>query len=299
MKLFFFAAFLFSIASGAATQTLHFNPELVRPWSKELSASEPFPYPYLATFKRNGFVLTYVAANHENQESSPTMALIRRALEKSSAQAVMIEGFPFDAPRSDRESFLRYAERTRRGGVLEGGEDAYAAILAHSKGLPFYGGEANDSQILKGVLAHGYSARDLVGFDVLKMIPVWTRNGKLKSEPLEKLAKDNLRYFCRNYRLPSSRCPDYHSFEIWYRTKNGKAFGKDFDDAEVAPFADGGYFTQRISAAVSAVRNRVIVQHIGALLLKHEEILVVYGGSHLAMQTKAFEEALGTPVYSR
>jgi hypothetical protein len=299
MKMFVLTVLLFSIASQAATRGLRLNPDLLRPWSKELSASQPFPYPYLATFKKDGFVLAYLAADHANRESSPTMALLRRTLEKGSFQAVMFEGFPFDASSADQERFLQYANSTRRGGLLEGGEDAYAAILAHSKGLPFYGGEPTGPQVLQGVLARDYSARDMVGFSIVRMIPVWTRDGELKDKSLDALAADRLRSECRGYGLRPADCPDLASLKLWYLTKNGEEFGDPFDGEKAAPYAGGKYFTQRLSAAVDDVRNRAIVQHVEKLLLKHRKILVVYGGSHLPMQSKAFEEALGTPAYSR
>ena len=299
MKPFVLTVLLFSIASRAATPGLRLNPDLVRPWSKELSASDPFPCPYLATFKKDGFVLAYLAATHANQESDPTMTLLRRTLENGSFKAVMFEGFPFDASSSDQERYLQYAERTRRGGLLEGGEDAYAAILAHSKGLPFYGGEPTEPQVLQGVLARGYSARDLVGFSIVRMIPVWTRDGELKGKSLDALADDRLRSECRGYRLEPAACPDLDSLKFWYRTKNGEEFGEPFDGEKAAPYPGGKYFTQRLSAAVDDVRNRAVVEHIEKLLRKHGKILVVYGGSHLTMQSKAFEAALGTPTYSR
>ncbi len=296
---FILCAALLAVSSRAATPTPRLNPDLVRPWSKELSSSEPFPYPYLATYEKNGFVLAYLAAVHGSSKSSPTSALLRRALEKKPFRAVVIEGFPFDATEDDKDRYLRYAESTSSGDFVGGGEDAEAAILAHSEGIPFYGGEPADADVLRGTLAQGYAARDLIGFYLVRMIPVWARNGKLKDSSLDRLAAGELGHVCRTYRLPPAECPDFAAVKRWYKDKNGKEFGEGFDHSELTPYRDGAFFTQRLSAAVDDVRNRAVVENIGTLLLKHGKVLVVYGGSHLTMQSKAFEEALGTPAYSR
>ena len=299
MKSFTLAAFLLSIASCSTAPTLRLDPGLVRPWSQDAWRDEPYRHPYLAVFKKGDLVLTYLATAHENQASSPTIRLLDQTFANGSFQAVMIEGLPFDSSRSEYEAYLRHVVRTSTGGFFQGGEDAAAAILAHSKGIPFYGGEPTDPEVLRDVLARGYTARDLVGLYAVRMIPVWAGKGRLKDSSLGKLAEDALGLSCRNYRLTPAECPSFDEVKRWYRAKNGKDFGESFDQEELTPYPGGTYFTQRLTAAITDVRNKAAVRHAEELLRKHRRLLVVYGGSHLFMQSKAFEKALGAPVYSQ
>ena len=297
VKLILLSALL-SFATGAESPPLRLNPDLVRPWSSELAAEAPFRFPFLATFEKDGFVLAYIAAAHGTQESSSTMTLIRKTLENGPFQAVMIEGFPFDASSADKDSYLEAVKKGRAHGAIENGEPAYTAILAHSQGIPFYGGEPGAPEALRNLRARGYETRDMLGFEIVRSVEWWDRQGKLGTTPLEKLAGDSLARLCRKYLLSPSECPDWTSFRDWYRSKNGKEFGKDFDKIEAEPKLDGQYFTQRLSSAVDDVRNKATVAAVEALILRHRRILVVYGGSHLAMQQRAFEAALGAPSYS-
>lgn len=288
---------LLALLFGGCTSngSLEPNPSLVRPYSYELEAEEPFRTPFLAHFKRGKRELVYVAAFHENRVGSATFKLIDRAFGNYDFHMVVLEGFPTSlgvTPSTIVEDF----ERGRNGDVYRGGEPSYAALKAQSSGIPFIGGEPDERELAREVLDAGFGIEDLVGFYFVRQIRQTIRNGVEPGVSLGELYDDIVSWVRRETGLDPGDF-DFAAFQAWYKAANGKAFDlRTFDTEEAAPLATGEYRTQRVSHALGMARDRFIVELTARMLDRYNRVLIVFGKSHLAQQRPAIEAMLGPPV---
>ncbi|HAR44097.1 MAG TPA: hypothetical protein DCS07_15935 [Bdellovibrionales bacterium] len=281
---------------GCSTHQLHVDSEKIKTWSDVQNRSEPFELPYAADFKSGPYFLTYIAVEHENDKSSPTFKLIENAFKHAKYDAVIIEGVPFERGASP-SSILDTARRTNRDNFFEMGEPGYAAILADSYKIPFFGGEPPEQEIKYEALKGGLSGDDLVGFYFVRQVPQWFREKKLPKASPDVLYRGFSQLTCLDFNIPKDKCLSFDSFKGWYSTANNKDFLTGFESEEAAPIRDGKYKTQRIAAQLGRIRDRSILNAIITVLKKHKSVLVVYGGGHFATQLDALTDVLGKPTY--
>jgi hypothetical protein len=185
-------------------------------------------------------------------------------------------------------------------GFVEAGETQPMVLGALKEGAVLWGGENDDRAVMAQVAANGISGRDLLGFYVLRTIPQWIGEEKIKDagDPrLQPLATLALARHRAALGLADDTLPDFAAWASWYRALNGRSLGADFVTEEIGPLADGRFATNRIAYAVSRARDdylhRLIIQHLNA----GADVLVVFGASHLMIQRPALDAALGPPCY--
>ena len=240
--------------------------------------------PYLAEFKSQGNILYYLAAAHENSTTSKTFRLIEQCFQKFKIDLVILEGFKTArgvSPKDILESFLNGNE----GDFFRGGESSFAAIAASQRGISFVGGEPEFVDIERHLKKCGYSSQDIEGFYFVQQVPQMRRDGSLARASVECYWKSDKDQF------------SFSDFKNWYRQRNNKEFdAQNIPAEETAPWFHGELFTQQISAQISTVREKHIVQTIADSMNQHEHVFVVYGAGHLAMQALILEDMLGKPV---
>lgn len=272
-----------------------FSTDKVRHWSEDLSKGE-VAAPYLATFKDGKYELRYLGSRHENSLHSPTLELVDKTFKTEKINAVVIEPYPYSKGESSAW-FLDYIKKNRHDDFLPLGEAALSALLADERGIPFFGGEPTDEDILQQISSEGFSPSELVISYLVRQIPQWKREGELEKQKYEVLASSYLSATCRN--LNVNPCPTLRDAEQWYTKMNGKILTEDVDSQESAPLVDSPLGTQRISSAITLVRDRFTLKIIEKVLAKYERVLVVYGHSHFLDLQPAFEDSMGHPSYSR
>lgn len=280
---------VFLVQLLAATNAPVFSTDKVRHWSEDLSKEE-LAAPYLATFKYGKYELRYLGAKHENSLHSPTLELVDKTFQNEKINAVIIEPYPYSKGES-WAWFLDYVKTNRHDDFLPLGEAALSALLANERGIPFFGGEPTDEDILKQITSEGYSPSELVISYLIRQIPQWRREGEFDKQKYEVLASSYLTATCRD--LNMNPCPTLRDAEQWYTKMNGKTLTQDVDSQESAPIADSQLGTQRISSAITLIRDKFTLKIIEKVLAKYEHVLVVYGHSHFLDLQPALEDSVG------
>lgn len=241
--------------------------------------------------------MSFIATRHGNEINNPTMTLLAKEFESNAYDIVLLEGLPFEKGINPA-FYLEGAKKSIKDNFIEWGETGYAAVLAGNRSIPIAGGEPNDKEILLKINEGPFSSKDLIGFYVVRQFPQWLRQHRFERETRDKVVSDFLSTVCGDFGLSKSECLDLSEFKQWYKEKNGKEFGFNFESEEAAPLANGKYITQHISSLVGQVRDRFVLQKIEELLSEYNRILVVYGSSHYMTLFPAITNALGAPEYS-
>jgi hypothetical protein len=123
------------------------------------------------------------------------------------------------------------------------------------------------------------------------MLPSYRSRGRIEKEGLPKLFEEEMRWDRQELGVGDEATFSYQDYLAWYRARQDE----DFDPAKTgggyAPKADGN-FLERLSDAVSNVRNRFLAGVISRELREKKHVLVVYGNGHHSAQRRALEAAL-------
>lgn len=285
---------LFALLNGcASTKGVRADLTKIRPWSAELERAEPLPAPYVVDFEAGTRSLTYIAVEHSNEASSPSLKLIGNAMASRRFSAVVLEGFPRSKGLSP-ESLRLGSEKDGANGFYRDGETSVAVKLAVLKKVPFVGGEPDEDIVKAAIFAAGYSLEDLFCFYMTRMIPSWRRDGTLTRQSFEESYAELAPSMGKRLGL---QAPSLEFYRKWYQAKMNKPFhARDVKDENLAPLPEGSVFTQRISAVIGRIRNEHIVRVTEEMLNLYSRVLVVYGSSHYPMQQLALESMLGKPA---
>jgi hypothetical protein len=83
----------------------------------------------------------------------------------------------------------------------------------------------------------------------------------------------------------------------WYKSKLGHELVADVSNEEVAPYANGPWYTQRISADVMFIRDHFTLKVIEQMIQKHNRVAIVYGAGHFLTLRKSFDGTFGEPIF--
>lgn len=291
---------LLLLLSGCAAAPLRPAPEKLEPWTTSLRDRQPEDA-FAAVYKRGRHRLVFVAAQHANRDDSLTFRLIRDAYATFQFDTVIAEGFA-TSRGVNPPSIFKYAAESgpKADGFVEGGETVPTTLGARQENAKLWGGEADDLDIKASVLAEGLSEADLLGFYVLRNVPQWIGERKIKDAgdaQLKPLVEAALAKSRAALHLPADVLASFAEWTEWYEDLNRKRIGVGFATEEVGPLADGKFGTNRIAFAISRARDA----HLHKLIINHlnagESVLVVFGGSHLMIQQPALDAAIGQPCY--
>ena len=286
---------LLLFASCTHGNTLKPDLSLVTPYSYELEEKEPFnDRPFTSIFEKEGRHLTYVAAHHESQANNPTYKLISKAIAEQQPKIIVLEGFKTSLGVSPKDLLKSYRESSTKT-FYKWGEPAYTALQADSAGIKVVGGEPDDVVILEAVQREGYTTNDLLGFYFVRQVPQFMLDGSISKSSIKSLFDDYMMAAKQSLNLADNHAYSYIDFVRWYEVKNKKMFTpQNFDIQEIAPLPYGNLATQRLSHSVGMVRDMYVVNLLANLLNAHENVMIVFGRSHLPTQRKALESMLGT-----
>lgn len=295
------AVLALALLSGTPTGLLRPAPEKIRAWTTALREQQPDDaFATIYHFRRRHLV--FVAAQHENQNDSSTFKVIWAAYATFKFDTVIAEGFPASwGPNPARIIDGVSKVKPTASGFVEGGETVPAVLGAQQQGATLVGGEADDLDTKSRILAAGYSAKDLLGFYVLRNIPQWIEEHELDNAADSRLAVKVVAAIARRRQqldLPADVLPSYAEWAKWYQELNHKPIGNSFQIEEVGPLADGPFGTNKIAYGVSKVRDAYLHELIIDRLNADKNVLVIFGGSHLLIQRPALDAVLGRPCYT-
>ncbi len=275
-------------------------PERLQPWTISLRDSQA-DGPAAAVYKIGSNRLVFIGAEHENENSSLTFQLIRGSYSNFQVNTVVVEGFPNSLGTNNPRLFDYVKKNSEiKDGFVSGGEVVPTVEGAQKIGAGVIGGEASDLDIKAEVLRQGFSPDDLLGFYVLRTIPQWIRERKLKDagDPrLAPLIHTALEENRTDLSLSANVLSTYEDWAMWYLRTNGTPIGSGFTTEEAAPTADGPFDTNKIAYAVSKARSTFLHKLMVQRLNARESVMVVFGASHLVIQRPALDAALGAPCY--
>lgn len=291
---------LLLLISGCATLPLRPAPERLQPWTTSLRDRQPEDA-FAVVYKIGSRRLVFVAAKHANREDSLTFRLIRDAYAAYAFDSVIAEGFATSrGPNPPR--IFQYASENgpRADGFVEAGETVPTVLGARQEGATLWGGEPDDAVVKASLLARRFAAEDLLGFYVLRNIPQWIGERRIDhaGDPrLEPLVAEALARNRAALELPAAVLPGFAEWAAWYEALNRKRIDASFATEEVGPLADGRFGTNRIAYAISRARDAYLHDLIVTHLNARENVLVVFGASHLMIHQPALDAVLGRPCY--
>lgn len=276
------------------------EPDKLEPWTTQLRDAQPDDA-FAALYVRRSQRLLFVGAKHATRTGSLTFRLIEQAFALLPPDTVIVEGIPY-SDGSNSERLMKWIEHQHEvRGFIEGGEAVPTVRGARARGANVWGGEPDDADIRDDVLGRGFSLDDLLGFYTLRSVPQWIRQQKISDagdERVKSMINAELEHNRKRLTAPATVLPDYAAWAHWYAQTNHKNFGAAFELEEVGPLADGPYRTNKIAEVISRARDEFLLTIIARHLSAPENIMVVFGASHLMIVQPALDSMLGPPCYS-
>ncbi len=273
------------------------NPALVNAWSEKLSKEEPFEYPFKAIYIHKNKKLIYIASLHTSAVSSPTFKMIEDTFKKNKFDFVILEGINYSLGKSPKK-LIDWANKQDLDGKYIGFETAYSIVQANNNGIPFIGGEADETFVHSQVIQAGYNTKDFLFYQFLQQVFQAQESG---AEKVNSTDLFNRFIELKRKKLNPKEIVTYDSFKTWYLDKMKTAFKpkKKIAPEMLAPYENENIFTQQVSAAINKVRDQFVLNTLNAILKDYNSILVIQGGSHWSTQKQALENALGKPSFEK
>lgn len=276
------------------------DPSKALSWSQFATLTPAVEPPGMSTYDGCGKRLVYVAAVHSNDATGKTFTLVRTAFETAKPQFVVLEGFEESMGVSPAALI---AHSAKVAGTPGDAEPYLSVRLAQAAGVPFIGGEPDDSDILAEVRRKGMTARDMFATYVLRQIEQWVRETKLTSHTdpkLDTLIRDYAKPFARDAKVSPAEISDIataDAFKAWYKATNGAAFDTGYKPEDAWPITpESNRPTNRLIVLISDARDAHILGVINRALETKPVVLVVYGASHLDIEASALAAAFGKPA---
>jgi hypothetical protein len=274
--------------------------DTISPWTTQLRDAQP-ENAFVAVYAHHQQRLIFIGAKHATYASSTTFRLINEAYQVFTVNTAIVEGPPY-SQGANGDHLMRWIDAQQEvDGFVEGGEIVPAVRGARSHAANVFGGEPDDIDIRDRLLAQGVSAQDLLGFYTLRSIPQWIREQKIAGADdlrIAPLVDDELQHNRARLALSATILPDYVGWAQWYTRTNHKVLGATFDPEETGPLADGAYGSNKIAALISRARDGFLLNIIAEHWNARENIIVVFGASHLMILRQALDSMLGAPCYA-
>jgi hypothetical protein len=274
------------------------NASLVEPYTEEVARRAPRRrLPYTALYERAGRRLVFVAARHDVAPRGATFRAVDRAFAMN-PNALVVEGLPTSMGRSPPQiaaEARRASADMKRAQSYFRGEPGHALLVALARGIPFWGGEPDEADIDRGLIAQGYAPGDIAGVKMLQWLPQGRIAGVYgdNADPrFRAFLEETARQIAADF--GAALVFDRDIYERWHARLFGVSVYADRRYLErLDPAGEGK--AAALSRAMTLLRDRHVFAVIMRTLADHNRTLVVYGGAHLATQAHALEASLGRP----
>ncbi len=273
------------------------DKSLVLPWSDKLSNEEPYEYPYLAAYKEKGKSLHYIAALHSTDENSKTFKLIRKTINEEQIELVIVEGISNSLGFSP-EPVKKWASLQGNNGKYDGFETAFTLKTCVATDIAFIGGEPEKEYIHSELLKQGFITEDYLFYSYTQQIFQAKEASSLESLVIEDYFKEYIQEKIKNINL--NNVYTFDQFHKWFQKNNFEVFSTSQIAPETcAPYQSGKLLTQRVSSAICILRDQFTITVIEKALMKFDNVMIVYGGSHWSTQKVVLSQALGNAKFSK
>lgn len=290
-KILAISLFVFLLSSCSSVVSI--NPKEIVSYSNELNAKEPYEEPFISYFKKRELLLTFVAANHVENEDNSTCKTIRDEFKKNQYNFLLVEGMAFS--QINNESDIQYAKDCEKNNYKNCGEDVCAINEALRQNTSFNYAEPSDLTIKEEIMRLGYTAEELVFFYGLRQIPQLKRQG---INDIEGLKKKMISYLERASlkRIKLDTVFTLSAFEKMYFKKYGKNINYlEVTTDDVSPRVDNNpSWANTMSHDVGVIRNEFIMKMVEERVNSYKKVIIVYGSGHLVQTRDALMKAFGS-----
>ncbi|MDE0454303.1 MAG: hypothetical protein OXJ63_03220 [Gammaproteobacteria bacterium] len=275
------------------------NPGVDR-WSPELQEAEPFESPFVTIFHYGEKRVCFVSSKHDPRRDSPTSRTIAAVIKDCEPEILILEGLPTYISESDREGFVREAEKCEVNPSFHQCGELYWAI-SEVKDLQtaIAGAEPGleDEMNFIAEQSNGeLGLEDFVGYDISRAVIQAKRLEDFRLEDVPGIVAENLEYL-RMF-LPGIEQYDEASYRRWLEDGVGLTYSELENDSYAPGNEEGSNLLQIMSYHSMLTRDHFAFQRIQELLKEADSIFVMYGSSHLATLRRALTEG-STQVVNR
>ncbi len=267
------------------------SPSIER-WSPELQDKEPFESPFVTFFYYAEKQLCFVASKHDPRRDSPTSRTIGAVIQECEPDVLILEGLPNYISASDREGFVREAEKCEDNPTSHQCSELYWAIAeVKDAQTAILGAEPGLEEEMKFISEQSngkVGLEDYVGYDIARAIIQAKRLEDFRLEDVSEIIADNLEYL--RLFLPGIEQYDEASYRRWLEDEVGLSYS-ELDNSSYAPSnEEGSNLLQQMSYHSMLTRDHFLFERIQELLKDVDSIFVMYGSSHLPTLRKALTE---------
>ena len=264
----------------------------VERWSPELGEKEPFESPFVTFFYYGDKQLCFMASNHDPRRDSPNSRTIGAVIKECEPDVLILEGLPTYISASDRDGFVREAEKCEDNPTSHQCSELYWAIAeVKDAQTAILGAEPGLEEEMKFIAEQSNSKvglEDYVGYDISRAIIQAKRLEDFRLEDVPEIIADNLEYL--RLFLPGIEQYDEASYRRWLEDEVGLSYA-ELDNASYTPGnEEGSNLLQLMSYHSMLTRDHFLYERIQELLKVADSIFVMYGASHLATLRKALTE---------
>lgn len=279
--------------------TCALDPADAMSWTQFDSEQQP-ELPYTKIYTGCSKTVIYVAAKHGNDPESKTYKLVSDAFANHPVDMLVVEGFPHDFGLSPQK-MTDYANQA--AGTPQDIEPLFAIRQANIYKAKFTGGEPTDKALLAMAKTQGISAQDMLAVYITRKIEQWQRSNEIKDyrDPaLSEHVQEMAQYFTEQTGIDPAEVQSLSSlsgYKNWYQTTNAMDYDTHFrfEDAWPSSAIPDPRPINGLTDKLSDARETGIIQVIADMVQTHDTVLIVYGGSHEAVQAPALEAAFGLP----
>ena len=274
-----------------------FDKSLILPWSDKLSEEEPYEYPFLASYGVKSKSLSYIATLHSTQEGSETFELVSKTIKEERIELVIVEGIP-NASSFSPISISNWATQQGEDGKYKGFETAFTIKTCLSSDIPFIGGEPKEEYIYNELLKKDFTTEDYLFYTFTQQVFQAKEANSLEEFIIEDYFKEYI--YEKKTILSLENTYNFEEFQKWFKLNNFGNFSSSRLKPETcAPYESGKLLTQRVSSAMCILRDQFTITVIEKALIKFDNVMIVYGGSHWSTQKVVLSQALGNPKFNK
>jgi hypothetical protein len=257
--------------------------------------------PFVTSYRKGAEHLVFVGAHHAFSQNASTMRAVKEGFAQIQANIVILEGFPTHMG----ENPPPLVDTARRYGTPDAveyarGESMYAASIALKKGIPFLGGEPTRDEEIEVLKAKGFTDADIAFAYVAGGFSQALRSHDIPDTSVASLEKF-YPHVVQALKLPMDHggwaldAPSLEEFMRRYRQLYGVDIASDTGfPLRIDPTLDKTRNGEQARIDMKT-RDRHLLGLIEQQLSEKHSVLVVFGGSHWATLSTAFEKRLGKP----
>ena len=261
-------------------------------WSVELQEAEPFESPFVTIFHYGEKRVCFVSSKHDPRRNSPTSRTIAAVIKECEPEILILEGLPNIIGESDREYFVREAEKCEQNpDSYECGELHWAIAEVKDAITAIVGAEPVTVEAMEFIVEQSNGTlglEDFVGYEISRLIIQAKRQEDFRIEDVPELVVNHLEYL-RSV-LPETEQYDEAGYRRWLEDEVGLSYS-ELENSSYAPGnEEGSNLLQIMSYHSMLTRDHFAFERIQELLKEADSIFVMYGSSHLATLRRALAE---------